>query len=176
MPWKEDDAMRHTLYALLTLAALVGVVGPVAAEDPEQIVLTAHYGFSGVITKIQSDMLFVSPEAGLMPRVVSPNQADRLGLHDARVGEMVNVLVDSGNVLIDVSKTDRFFPDHHYVVGRFHYADPFWSEIQLSTPEGPASFQVDPLAGSKLPTLQEGTPITVELDADNVMIDVHRAR
>jgi hypothetical protein len=168
--------MRHTLYALLMLAVLVGVVGPVGAEDPGQIVLSAHYGFSGVITKIQSGVLFVKAEAGLMPRVVSPNHADRVGLYDAQVGETVNVLVDSGNVLIDVSKTDRYFPDHHFVAGRLHYADPYWNEIQISTPEGPASFQVAPLAGSKLSVLEEGTPITVELDAANVLIDIHRAR
>jgi hypothetical protein len=35
---------------------------------------------------------------------------------------------------------------------------------------------VDALAGSKLSTLQEGTPVTVELDADNVMIDIYRGR
>jgi hypothetical protein len=48
--------------------------------------------------------------------------------------------------------------------------------IQLSTPEGPANFDVDPLAGSKLSVLQEGTPVTIELDVDNVMVDIHSSR
>ena len=30
---------------------------------------------------------------------------------------------------------------------------------------------MDPLAGSKLSTLQDGTPVAIELDADNVMLD-----
>ena len=50
------------------------------------------------------------------------------------------------------------------------------SEIQLSTPEGFERFDVDALAGSKLSVFQEGVPVTVELDADNVMIDIQRSR
>jgi hypothetical protein len=105
--------------------------------------------------------------------LISLTKAERAGLYDAKVGETVNMLVDSRSVLMDVTRTDQFFPEHHLVAGRLHYTDPFWGAIQLSTPEGPASFDVDPLAGSKLSTLQEGTPVTIELDADNVMVDIH---
>jgi hypothetical protein len=166
--------MRHLRYALMT-AALMFVVAPVWAGDPE-LVVGAHYGFSATISKIQSGVLFVHSDMGLQPRTISPNKADRVGLHDAKVGDTVNMLVDSGNVLIDVAKTDQAFPDHHFVAGTFRYADPYWSEIQISTPEGSTHFEVDSLVGSKLSTLEEGTPITIELDADNVMIDVYRAR
>ena len=87
------------------------------------------------------------------------------------------MMVDTGKVLIDVVKTDWVFPDHHSIIaGSFRYADPSWTEIQLSTPEGPAHFEVDAPVGSKLSTLQEGMPVTVELDAENVMIDIFRAR
>jgi hypothetical protein len=92
------------------------------------------------------------------------------------VGDAVNLLVDSGNVLIDVSRTDRFFPYHRFMVGTVRYADPFWQEIQLSTPEGTTTFEVDALAGSKLSSIPEGAPVTVELDTDNVMIDIFRDR
>ncbi len=50
------------------------------------------------------------------------------------------------------------------------------SEIQLSMSEGCERFDVDALTGSKLFVLQEGVPVTVELDADNVMIDIHHSR
>ena len=168
--------MRHLRDALMMAAVLVFVVTPVWAGEPEQIVLGAHYGFSGTISKIQSGVLFVNTDTGLQPRTISPNKADRVGLYDAKVGDMVNMLVDSGNVLIDVAKTDQFFPDHHFVAGTFHYADAYWGEVQVSTPEGPTHFEVDPMAGSKLSLLQEGTPVTIELDADNVMIDIYRSR
>jgi hypothetical protein len=35
---------------------------------------------------------------------------------------------------------------------------------------------VDALAGSKLSVFHEGAPVALELDADNVMIDIHRSR
>jgi hypothetical protein len=62
------------------------------------------------------------------------------------------------------------------IVGTIHYADHYWNEIQISTPEGFERFDVDALAGSKLSVYQEGAPVTLELDADNVMIDIHRSR
>ena len=163
---------------MLSVAAVMFLATPVGADEPSQNILRvgAHYGLSGVITKIESGMLFIHTDTSLQDRTVSPNKADRVGLHDAKVGDTVNLLFDSGNVMIDVSGTDRFFPDHRFVVGRVRYADPYWQEIQLSTPDGIATFDVDALAGTKLSVLPDGAPVTIELDADNVMIDIHPGR
>lgn len=170
--------VTHWMLRAATVIFLVTPVTLAGASEPSQDIMAtgAHYGFSGVISKIESGMLFINTETSLQPRTVSPNKADRVGLHDAKVGESVNLLVDSGNVMIDVSRTDRFFPDHHFVVGTVRYADPYWQEIQLSTPEGTTTFEVDAMAGSKLSMMPDGTPVTIELDADNVMIDIHRGR
>jgi hypothetical protein len=107
---------------------------------------------------------------------ISPNKADRVGLFNAKVGDPVNLLVDSGNVLIDASGADRDIPSHVFVAGTVRYSDPFWHEIQLSTPEGTTTYEVDALAGTKLSALPDGTPVTLELDSDNVMIDIQRGR
>jgi len=163
---------RRLAQAILGLVA-VFLVTPVGAEQSDEIVLNAHYGFSGVITKIESGMLFVRSDDNLRPRTISPNKADRVGLHDAKVGDSVNLLVDSGNVLIDASSADQF-PEHRFLVGTVRYADPFWQEIQVSTPEGTTTYEVDALAGIRMSGIPEGTPVTLELDADNVMIDIHR--
>lgn len=170
--------VTHWMLRAATVMFLITPVPLVGAAEPSQdiMIIGTHYGFSGVITKIESGMLFINTETSLQPRTVSPNKADRVGLHDAKVGETINLLVDSGNVMIDVSRTDRFFPDHHFVVGTVRYTDPYWQEIQLSTPEGTTTFEVDAMAGSKLSMMPDGTPVTLELDADNVMIDVHRGR
>lgn len=166
-----------TRWLVTTITILVLAVPAGAAEPSQDIVmLAAHYGFSGVISKIESGMLFIHTDNSLQPRTISPNKADRVGLHNAQVGETINLLVDSGNVLIDAARTDRAFPDHRFVVGTVRYTDPYWHEIQLSTPEGTSTFEVDALAGNKLSVLPDGTPVTLELDADNVMIDVHRGR
>ena len=168
---------RYCGKALVALAVVVVLLlTAVGAAQSEEIVLGSHYGFSGVITKIESGMLFVKTDSSLQPRTISPNKADRVGLYHAKVGDPVNMLVDSGNVLIDASATDRAYPDHVFVVGTVRYSDPYWHEIQISTPEGTTTYEVDSLAGNKLSTLPDGSPVTLELDADNVMIDIQRAR
>jgi hypothetical protein len=164
---------RYSGKALLGLVVVL-LATPVGAGESQEIVLGSHYGFSGVIAKIESGMLFIRTDESLQPRAISPNKADRVGLYNAKVGDAVNLLVDSGNVLIDASGTDRPQPDHVFVVGTVRYSDPLWHEIQLSTPEGTTTYEVDSLAGTKLSTLPEGAPVTLELDADNVMIDIHR--
>ncbi|MBX3326931.1 MAG: hypothetical protein U0223_07875 [Nitrospira sp.] len=170
---------RTLLYLALCIAVGLFFVAPVSAAEglPQDIVVAgAHYGFSGVISKIHAGMLFVQTEASLQPRTISPSKADRVGLHNAKVGETVNLLVDSGNVMIDVARTDRFFPEHRFVVGTVRYTDPSWQEIQLATPEGISTFEVDALVGTKLSQLPDGAPVTLELDADNVMVDLYRGR
>lgn len=168
--------MRYLAGAIF-LAIVFFATGIAGAESTQDITVQgAHYGFSGVVSRIESGMLFIRTDTSLQPRAISPNKADRVGLHKAKIGDTVNLLVDSGNVLIDVSATDRFFPDHQFVAGTVRYADPYWHEIQLSTPEGTTTFEVDPLAGNKLSVLEDGTPVTLELDADNVMVDIHRGR
>ena len=167
---------RYPGKTLVGLAVVfVLLLAPVGAAQSEDIVLGSHYGFSGVISKIESGMLFIKTDSSLQPRPISPNKADRVGLYNAKVGDPVNILVDSGNVLIDASATDQS-PDHVFVVGTVRYSDPFWHEIQLSTPEGTTTYEVDSLAGTKLSGFADGAPATLELDADNVMIDIQHGQ
>jgi hypothetical protein len=155
---------------------MLAPVSPVAVAQADEAIMGAHLGLSGVISKIQSGVLFVQTPDNLQLRPISPNKADRVGLHEAKKGDAVLMLVDSGNVLLDVTAAGHPFAEHRMIVGTIHYADPYWNEIQISTPEGFERFDVDALAGSKLSVYQEGAPVTLELDADNVMIDIHRSR
>ena len=166
---------RHVLMVLTSIMMVVPVYSGAIAQA-EEAKKAAHHGLGGVISKIESGMLFVKTPNNLQMRTISPNKADRVGLHDARKGDAILMLVDSGNVLLDITKAERAFADHRIIIGTLHYADPYWSEIQLSTPEGFERFDVDALAGSKLSVFQEGVPVTVELDADNVMVDIYRSR
>lgn len=166
---------RHIIMLACSMM-LVVPVSSVAVAQADEVMMGVHYGFSGVISKIESGMLFVKTPDNLQMRTISPNKADRVGLHEAKLGDTVLMMVDSGNVLLDVTKAGQAFADHRMIVGTLHYADPYWNEIQISTPEGFERFDVDALAGSKLSVIQDGSPVTVELDADNVMIDIYRSR
>lgn len=133
-----------------------------------------HKELSGVVTKIEGGIIFVKTPNAL--RTISPNKGDRMGLHDVQIGDQVLLVVDTGNVLIDVHKVGNPIHGHQMVTGTLHYADPFWKEIQVSTPEGIKQFDVDTLAGSKLSVFEEGNPVTLELDEANVMIDIRRGQ
>ena len=158
----------------------MGILWPLGlgwADPSDAPMIGPHLAVSGQIAKIESGLLFVKTPYGLQLRTISPNKADRVGLHDARIGDEVWLLVDSGNVLLDATRPGgKLFDNHKVLAGRIHYADPFWEEIQISTPEGFERFEIDTLAASKLSMLQEGMPVTIELDADNVMIDIHQNR
>ncbi len=161
---------------LLASAAVPFLVTDVAADESLPGERGLHYVVGGVVSKIQSGMVFVKVPVGLQPRTISPNKADRVGLHEAKVGDPVELWMDEGNVLKDVHKTGAPFVGHRVVVGNLGYTDTYWSEIKLSTPEGVERFDVDTLMGSKLAIFQEGASVMVELDEDNVAIDIHRAR
>ena len=81
---------RYSAKALLVLTVVL-LAAPVGAGESQDMVLGSHYGFSGVIAKIESGMLFIRTDASLQPRVISPNKADRVGLYDAKVGDTVNL-------------------------------------------------------------------------------------
>jgi hypothetical protein len=165
--------------ACLVVGAM-GILWPLApawADSTDGPMLPAHMVLNGQITKIESGILFVKTPYGLRLRTISPNKADRVGLHDARIGDEVWLLIDSGNMLLDATRTGgEQFANHKVLTGRIHYGDPYWEEIQISTPEGFERFEVDTLVGSKLSVIQEGMPVMIELDADNVMIDIQQNR
>lgn len=174
--------MRYThrwIGGFLPACALLGLLAsPVAADETGLTAgsLYKHMPVTGVVAKIRSGMVFVRIPVGFLPRTISPNKADRVGLHEVQPGDAVVLWVDAGNVLLDVHKKDAPPGEHRIIPGNLNYADPYWTEIKLSTPEGTSTFDVDALAGSKLSVFQEGAAVAVELDADNVMIDIHPTR
>ncbi|TKB71441.1 MAG: hypothetical protein E8D45_12075 [Nitrospira sp.] len=150
-----------------------------------------YSSLKGVVTKIDSGMIFVKPTEGvrsglsslsarnlLVPpsRAISSRKAERSGLRHTQVGDEVTLFIDEVNLVKDLYKTGRPAPARRMMTGTLGYANEAWEEIQLSSPAGPESFAVDPLAGTKLPALGDGAPVILELDDANTVIDIHRIR
>ena len=171
------DLRGFTYY--IPVCTLLLVLGPPAfAHEADLGGPHTHRDLTAVITKISSGLMFLevqgSPGLSLRPRFVSIKKAERMGLHQAKVGDQVMVTVDESNVLLDIHDTSRPIHGHRLLVGNLAYADPFWEVIELFTSEGLETFAVDPAAGSKLSGLKEGTLVRVELDEANVLIDIHQ--
>ena len=164
----------HVINSILPACVMSLFLGiSAAAHEADLAGPHTHTMVSAVVTKIESSMLFVQPAKGLRPRAISIPKAERMGLHNARVGEEVMLVVDESDVLIDIHRMGAPVAGHRLIVGNLRYADPFWSVIKISTTEGIESFAVDTLAGSKLQTLKEGQRVRVELDEDNMVVDIH---
>lgn len=170
----------NRIYYILPACAVVLLWGvPATADHPDKsgpFPHIAHLEVKGVVTKVRPSMLFVQPQYGLRSRTISIIKAERIGLHDSKIGDEVTLVVDEGNVLIDAHRPGVPASGHRIIAGTLNYADKYWEEIKLSTPEGIESFAVDPMAGSKLSVFGEGEPMTLELDEANVVIDVHRGQ
>lgn len=158
--------------AMISTVTLFFVV-TVAAHEADQAGPRTHKELATTVEKIESGLMFFKPTAGLRHRAISIKKAERMGLHEAKAGDEVTLVVDEGNVLLDVHKKGTPAAGHRLLVGTLSYADPFWEVVELSTPEGSQSLAVDTLAGSKLSVLQEGQQVRVELDEDNMVIDIH---
>ncbi len=171
--------MRRIHYILPACAAILFFVVPASADHPGKsgpFPHITHLEVKGVVTKIEPSMFFVQPPQWLRSRTISIVKAERLGLHEAKVGDELVLVVDEGNVLVDAHKPGMQAGEHSIVTGTLTYADKFWEEIKVSTPQGIENFAVDPMAGSKLSVFGEGAPVTLELDEANVVIDIHRGQ
>jgi hypothetical protein len=158
----------------LILCALLFLSYPAIGHEADQAGPGTHRQITSTIEKIQSGLMFFKPVAGLRHRAVSVKKAERMGLHEAKPGDEVTLLLDESNVLLDLHKKGTDPAGHRLITGKLAYADPFWDVIELSTRDGKENFMVDSLAASKLSVLSEGNAVRAELDEDNIVIDIHR--
>ncbi len=121
---------------------------------------------SGVVSKVQSGLVTVKTSWGSMTFSLPGSQT-------LKVGEEVEMQVNNNNAVIDVHRKGEPAHSHRYVSGALAYTADDRREIKLWTPEGEKAFDVQ--AGrSKLASMEEGAPVTIELNEAGKVIDIHR--
>jgi hypothetical protein len=126
-----------------------------------------HMKVSGTVSAVQSDLITVKTSWGHV-RISSATAPKNLD-----VGEEVEMQVNENNAVIDVHRKGDPSHSHHFVSGKLAYASPDRKEIKLWTPEGEKKFDVQ-TGRSQLSGIDEGTPITIELNEAGKVIDIHR--
>ena len=126
-----------------------------------------HMKVSGVVSKIQSDLITVKTPWGQL-RIASSTAPKNL-----EVGEEVEMQVNENNAVIDVHRKGDPAHSHRFVSGKLAYASKDRREIKLWTPEGEKAFDVQ-TGRSQLSGIDEGTPIAIELNEQGKVIDIHR--
>jgi hypothetical protein len=126
-----------------------------------------HMKVTGVVSKVQSDLITVKTSWGQM-RIMSSTAPKNL-----EVGEEVEMQVNENNAVIDVHRKGDPSHTHHFVSGKLAYASKDRKEIKLWTPKGEKTFDVQ-TGRSQLSGIEEGTPIAIELNEQGKVIDIHR--
>jgi hypothetical protein len=81
--------------------------------------------------------------------------------------------VNENNSVIDVHRKGDAHATHRYITGTLIYSSKDNSTIRLVTPEGERDFPVE-RGRSRLSLIEEGLPITVEVNEAGKVIDIHR--
>ena len=126
-----------------------------------------HMKVSGVVSSVQSGVTTVKTPWGTM------KIASTLTPKNLEVGEEVDMQVNENNAVIDVHRKGDRAHTHRFVTGNLAYTSPDRKEIKVWTPEGEKAIDVQ-TGRSKLSTLEEGAPVTVELNEAGKMIDINR--
>ncbi len=126
-----------------------------------------HMKISGVIAKVQATHVDIKTPWGQM---IIASEVLPQGLE---VGEEVEMWVDENNTVIDVHRKGDPSHAHKFVTGNLTYTSTDKTEITLRTPEGEKNFDVQ-TGMSKLSVIEEGSPVTVEVNEEGKVIDVHR--
>ncbi|NGZ08420.1 MAG: hypothetical protein CV088_03415 [Nitrospira sp. LK70] len=126
-----------------------------------------HMKVTGTVSVIQPDLITVKTAWGKI-RISSATAPKNI-----EVGEEVEMQVNENNVVVDVHRVGDPSHSHHFVSGKLVYASKDKKEIKLWTPEGKKKFDVQ-TGRAQLSGIKEGTPITVEVNEEGKVIDVHR--
>ncbi len=151
----------------MILSLLAGVAYGLADEGGVLETNTTHMHVRGVVSKIQSGLMVVKTSWGTM------TVSSKFSPQEFSVGDEVEMQVNENNAVIDIHPKGAKGHAHRYVTGDLVYTSQNRSEIKLWTPEGEKTFDVQ--AGrSKLPQFQEGAPVTIELNEEGKLIDIHK--
>ncbi len=157
--------MRTCMFLSLMVLSLVTFASSGAADEGGKH--RTHMKVSGVVSKVESGLTTVKTPWGSM------TIASKATPKNLTVGEEVEMQVNENNAVIDVHRKGEKSHTHRFVSGNLAYTSPDHKEIKLWTPEGEKTFDVQS-GRSQLSAIQEGTPVTIEVNEAGKVIDVHR--
>lgn len=167
--------MRPILVSIVVAAVLAWCGSQTFAREAEDAAPRPHKHVATTVEKVESGLVWFKPVAGLEHRAVSLHKAERMGLYEPKPGDEVMLVVDEGNLLIDLHKKDQEPAGHRLIVGKLTYADPFWEFIEITDAAGKQTLAMDEATGSKLSMRKQGELVRVEMNEDNMVVDIYPA-
>ena len=162
----------RTFHYMLSLALLGGMLAAPAVSNSAEEHRTGHKKLSGVVTQKAGALAVKTPDGATYQ--LNENAAKRHGHEPFKEGDEVTLMVDENNAVIDIHKAGED-GKHKFVTGKLIHLGKMKKEIKLQTAEGEKVFPLEKLE-DKTKGIDEGTPVTVEINEAGTVIDVHRAK
>jgi Cu/Ag efflux protein CusF len=138
---------------------------------------TPHHRIEGTVEKIEGDMISLKLETGVTRRsgVV---EAKKEGIKSLKEGDQVALEVNEANLIVDMHKDGAMAQNkekHRSVVGTVEQFDPLQKKVTIKTEEGKSeTYEIKMPVVAKLSGINQGAKVTVEIDEQNRVMDVHK--
>jgi Cu/Ag efflux protein CusF len=136
-----------------------------------------HHTINGTVKEIRADEVAVKLETGPIRRF-GVVEAKKEGIKTLKEGDKVALEVNEANLIVDIHKegTMAQSPEQHRsVTGTVEQFDPLQRRVTVKTDDGKTeTFEIKMPLISKLSGIQQGARITMEIDEQNRIADVHK--
>jgi len=159
---------------ILAMMAQLFYAGQVMADDEPA---SGHREVSGTIEKVENDLISVKTNEGTT-RSFTVKEGKREEIRSFKPGDKVVLEMDEGNQIVDIHREGAIIVEgdhgHRSVAGTLKMFSRTDKKIIIESNDGGTeSFLVKDSAASKLGSIREGTQITLEVDEQNRVMDVH---
>jgi hypothetical protein len=139
----------------------IGQIAPPGSKA--QLLLT------GTISKMKSNFIFFKTPIGIV------NVNTKIGIKNAKIGQTMTLHMRNDSVVADLAAANDTALIRRFVTGPLDFTAPDHAQVRLWTPEGEQTYSV---GGSKsdLNGAREGIPITVELNGQGEVVELHRVK
>ncbi len=158
------------VYSMIWLGLLFPITSVWAGQEQPQPRHSAHIQASGVVTQVSKTGITLKTPAASV--TLNLNATERSGLTLVKVGDELTVWINEDNIVVDVHETGHQ-REHRLITGKVAYSDPAKSQMKLWTPEGVQTFPIK-LEEARLQNIPEGTKVTVEIDEQGRLMDIHK--
>ncbi len=129
----------------------------------------AHLLLTGTISKLKSNFIFFKTPIGIV------NVNNKIGIKSAKIGQTMTLHMHNDSVVADLAASNDTALLRRFVTGPLDFAAPDHAAVRLWTPEGEQTYPIG-TGKSVLNGAREGTPITVELNGQGELIELHRVK
>lgn len=128
-----------------------------------------HLLLTGTISKMKSNFIFFKTPIGIV------NVNSKIGIKNAKIGQTMTLHMHNDSVVADLAASGESTLIRRFVTGPLDFATPDHATVRLWTPEGEQTYPVG-TGRSDLNGTREGTPITVELNGQGEVVELHRMK